>query len=135
MTQEICSSKSEGHRLIKQLGLHESTWGDFKGADKQYRDSRSTNSIHAREFPTHFCFHRDKYNPEKCLIEHLLADVLKPEAALAGGLTFAISLACSRNWKSALCWGLGVGTSVQLLSNNSEEQINGESKRGVASLI
>ena len=91
------------------------------GVEKQYRDSRSTNSIHAREFTTHFCFHRDKYNPEQYPIEHVLVDVIKPEAALAGGLTFAISLAYSKNWKSALCWGLVVGTLVQLLGEIIKE--------------
>jgi len=32
MAQEFCCNKSRGYRLINQLGLHESTWGDLKGA-------------------------------------------------------------------------------------------------------
>jgi len=119
MTQEICCSKLEGYMLVKQLRLHESTLGDLRGAEKQYRDSQGTNSIHARKFTTKFCLHRDKYNPEQYPIEHFLADVLKPEAVLAGGLTFTVALATSKNWKSALGLGLGgVGTFVQLLVDN-----------------
>jgi len=76
------------------------------------------NSIHAREFPEKFCFHPDKYNPEQYPIEHFFVDVLKPEAALAGGLTFLLALFASKNLKSALGLGLGVGTVVQLLVDN-----------------
>jgi len=134
MTHEICCNKSEGHLLVKQLGLHESTLGDLQGAKKQYRDSRGTNSIHAREFTTKFCLHRDKYNPEQYPIEHFFVDVLKPEAVVAGGLTFMVALAISKNWKSALCWSLGVGTFVQLLADNYKRIDDNEEFKGRRSL-
>lgn len=118
MTQEICCSRSKGHRLIKQLGLHESTLGYLRSAEKQYRDSRGTDSAHAHIFSTKFCFHPDKYNPEQYPIEHILVDVIKPEAWIAGGLAFGIALASNKNWKSALGRGLGVGAFVQLLVDN-----------------
>lgn len=118
MTQEICLSKLEGYKLVKQLGLHETNLGYPKGAEKQYRDSRGTNTIHARMLPTEFCLHRDKYNPEQYLIEHFFADVLKPEAVLLGGLAFLLALAGSKNVKSALGLGFGVGTAVQLIVDN-----------------
>jgi len=118
MEQETCCSKSEGYILIKRLGLHESTLGYLRGAEKQYRDSQGMNSIHAREFPAKFCLHRDKYNPEQYLVEHFFVDVLKPEAVLAGGLATAVAKANNKNWKTALLWGLGIGTFVQLLVDN-----------------
>jgi len=118
MTQETCCSNLEGYLLVKQLGLRETNLGYLRGAEKQYRDSQGMNSMHAREFPTKFCFHNDKYNPEQYPIEHILADVVKPEAVLAGSLTFLLALAASKNLKSALWLSLGVGTFVQLLVDN-----------------
>ena len=118
MTQEICCSKSEGYRLVNQLELHESTLGLLKGAERQYRDSRPTNSVHAREYETEFCFHRDDYNPEQYPVEHISVDVVKPQALLAGSLAFAVVLARNNDWKSALKWGLGIGTFIQLLVDN-----------------
>jgi len=118
MAQETCFSKFEGHLLIKQLRLHESALGDLRGAEKQYRDSSAMNSIHAREFPTKFCFHRDKYNPEYCLIEHLAVDYVKPEAWKVAGLAFVIALVISKDWKTALKLGIVSGTVTQLLVDN-----------------
>jgi hypothetical protein len=118
MAQETCCSKFEGYLLVKQLRLRESTLGGLRGAEKQYRDSQGMNSVHAREFPTKFCFHRDKYNPEKYPVEHVLVDVVKPEAVLAGGLATAVAKANNKNWKTALLWGLGIGIFVQLLVDN-----------------
>jgi hypothetical protein len=118
MEQETCCSNLEGYLTVKQLGLHETNLGYLKGAERQYRDSQGMNSVHAREFPEKFCFHRDKYNPEQYLIEHFFADVLKPEAVLVGSLVFLFALAGSKNVKSALGLGLGVGAFVQLLVDN-----------------
>ena len=118
MSEERCYNKTTGHLLIKQLGLHESAWGDQKGSQKQYRDSRKNNSTHAREFEDKICFHQDKHNPEINLVDHFLDDVLKPEAVLAGSLTFLGALAISKNWKSALFLSLGMGAFVQLLVDN-----------------
>jgi len=118
MAQDTNYSKLEGYWLIKQLGLHETNLGYLKGAEKQYRDSQGTNSIHAREFATKLCLHQDTYNPEQYPIEHFLVDVLKPEAAIAGGLTFFLVLAASRNVNSALLLGAGIGTAVQLIVDN-----------------
>jgi hypothetical protein len=118
MGQEICFSKLEGYKLVRQLGLHETNLGYLKGANRQYRDSQSMNSVHAREFPEKICFHPDKYNPEQCPIEHFFADVLKPEAVFAGGFAFFLALAASKNVKSAMGLGFGVGTVVQLLVDN-----------------
>ena len=137
MTQEICCSKLQGYMLVKQLGLHESTLGLLKNAEKQYRDSQGTNSMHSREFATKFCFHRDQYNPEQYPVEHILVDVVKPEALVVGSLTFVAVLASTKDWKSALGWGLGVGTLVQLLAdtNTNKEQMINESKREVLPLL
>jgi hypothetical protein len=118
MAQETCCSNLEGYLLVKQLGLHETNLGYLKGAEKQYRDSQRMNSVHVREFPDKFCFHRDEYNPEQYPIEHFFADVLKPEAALAGSITFLLALVASKNLKSALGMGLIAGTFVQLLVDN-----------------
>jgi len=118
MAEETCCSNLEGYLLVKQLGLHESNLGYLRGAERQYRDSQGANSIHAREFPEKFCFHYDKYNPEQYPIDHFFTDVLKPEAAIAGALTFVLVLAASRNVKSALLLGAGIGTVVQLIVDN-----------------
>jgi hypothetical protein len=118
MAQETCCSNLEGYLRVKQLRLHETNSGYLKGAERQYRDSQGMNSVHAREFPEKFCFHYDKYNPEQYPIEHFFADVLKPEAVLAGGLIFLLALVASKNLKSALGLSLGVGTCVQLLVDN-----------------
>ena len=61
MVQENCCNKFEGYGLVNQLALHESTMGLLKGAERQYRDSRPTNSVHVREYATNFCFHLDNY--------------------------------------------------------------------------
>jgi len=118
MAQEVCFSKVEGYKLVKRLGLHETTLGYPKGAEKQYRDSRDTNTIHARMLPTEFCLHRDKYNPEQYPFEHFFADVLKPEAVLAGGLTCAAVKMNNKDWKTALKWGIVIGAVVQLIVDN-----------------
>lgn len=118
MAQENCFSKFEGLLLIKQLGLHESTLGDLRDAEKQHRDSRAVNSIHAREFPNKVCLHRDKYNPEYRLIEHLAVDYIKPEAWKVAGLVSLIALLISKDWKTALKLGIVSGTVTQLLVDN-----------------
>ena len=118
MAQEIYCSKPKGSMLVKQLRLHESTLGLLKGDERQYRDSQPTNSVHARDYATEICFHRDDYNPEQYPVEHIWVDVVKSQALLAGGLAFAVVLARNNDWKSVLKWGLGIGTFTQLLVDN-----------------
>lgn len=118
MTQEICYTKSEGYGIVNELKLHETSVGLLKGAERQYRDSQPTNSVHAREYATEICFHRDDYNPEQYPVEHVWVDVVKPQALVAGSLAFAVVLSRNNDWKSALKWGLGIGTFIQLLVDN-----------------
>jgi hypothetical protein len=121
MSEEICCSKTEGFSIITKYGLHESTLGYLHGAEKQYRDSRPTNSLHVREFPTKFCMHLDKHNPEIQPVEHFFEDVLKPEAVIAGLVTYPVALAFTKKPKSAFWWSLGITTLVQILIDNIGE--------------
>lgn len=54
--------------------VHVTILGEPQGELRQYRDSKKHNSLHIREFKTHYTAHIDKYNPEKDGVSHLIYD-------------------------------------------------------------
>lgn len=54
--------------------FHISNMGLSKGAIRQYRDRRATQSLHIHEFPDYYLVHVDAFNPEDHPIAHGMMD-------------------------------------------------------------
>ncbi len=78
--REECAQTGKFIKIMKQgpiefpIDFHESNMGLSKGAIRQYRDDRPTQSLHVHEFPDYFLAHVDTFNPEHHPIAHGITD-------------------------------------------------------------
>ena len=78
--RERCMNDERFIRLEKTQDIvlpndfHESTLGLAKGAIRQFRDTRETNSLHVHEFSDHYLAHVDTFNPEYHPVAHGVID-------------------------------------------------------------
>ena len=78
--REECRHSGEMIKIPKSKTIslppdfHESNLGLSKGAIRQYRDRRSTHSLHVHEFPDYFLAHVDTFNPEYHPVAHGMVD-------------------------------------------------------------
>jgi hypothetical protein len=88
--REECVRTGEIIKVQKEEGMvlpsyfHETHLGIDKGAIRQYRDERPTQTLHIHEFPEYFLVHVDTFNPEYHPVAHGIVDT--------PGITVAIIL-------------------------------------------
>mgnify|MGYP000935742660 CR=1 FL=1 len=81
LVREECVSTGKIVKIAKEKDyllpsfFHESNLGLSKGAIRQYRDERSTHTLHIHEFPDYFLAHVDAFNPEYHPVAHGFVDI------------------------------------------------------------
>ncbi len=65
--------------------FRETDLGLSKGAIRQYRDGKPTNSLHLHEFPDFFLVHVDTFNAEFHPVAHGIVDTPGIALAVIGG--------------------------------------------------
>lgn len=74
--------------------LQEPRIGDPKGAEREYRDYRKSDSLHIRVYQSYLKAHIDRKNPIYKPVQHLTKDA----KFLTGGIIAGIGLTCAALW-------------------------------------
>lgn len=114
--RDRCYRKQKGR--FNKKDLHPSFIGDSKGALRQFRDDRETDSLHVREYPDRICVHHDQYNPERRPIAHFLHDLSpqKRTGAVTGGVLGGIIGGVATQKLSGVLLGVAVGALLGYLA-------------------
>ena len=99
------------------IGCEETILGDLDGACKQYR---CDPDIHMLEYPDMYRVHKDRFDPRKNPLEHLIYDSPEALAALFAGSTagFVVGKTIHDNRKGKsenVLWGAIIAGSVAAL--------------------